>query len=37
MKDLLESHECRRIPEHLLSEKPSIDPSGCGLNARKGA
>jgi hypothetical protein len=36
MKDLLEPLERSRIPEYPLPEKPSIDPSGCGLNARKG-
>ena len=36
MKDLLEPLERIRIPEYPRPEKPSIDPSGCGLNARKG-
>ena len=36
MKDLLEPLERSLIPEYPLPEKPSIDPPGCGLNARKG-
>jgi hypothetical protein len=37
MKDLLEPLERSRIPEYPLPEKSPIDPSGCGLNARKSA
>ena len=36
MKDLLEPLQRSRISEYPLPETTPIDPSGCGLNARKG-